>query len=33
MVENEDGTLTKDWDGNFIYVEVQNDTGGSGKAG
>lgn len=26
MVEGNDGTLTKDWDGTFVSVEVQNDT-------
>lgn len=25
MVKNADGTLSKDWDGSFISVEVQND--------
>lgn len=26
MVEMDDGTMTKDWDGTFVSVEVQNDT-------
>lgn len=26
MVEMDDGSLTKDWDGSFVSVEVQNDT-------
>lgn len=26
MVEKDDGSLTMDWDGSFVSVEVQNDT-------